>query len=99
MNKNASKSTINVKHVAQLAKLPLTDDDLEKFEKQLGEILDLVNNLQKVDTSNVQPTNQVTGLTNIFREDKVQPSLTQSEALSNAPRTHNGYFVVDAIFE
>ena len=89
----------DVKHLARLANLPILDTDLPKYQKELARIIDLVNNLQQVETTHVVPTTQVTGLTNVFREDDVEPSLTQSEALKNASFTHNGYFVVDAIFE
>lgn len=90
-----------VEHVAQLAKLRLGEADLEKFRKQLSSILDLVKKLQEVDTKGIPPTNQVTYLENVFREDVVDEKriLTQDEVLSNANRKHNGYFVVKAIFD
>lgn len=88
-----------VKHIASLAKLNLSEKDLARFQKDLSAILDLVNKLQEVDTSGVEPTSQVTGLTNVFREDVLTSSLSQKDALSNAQTTHKGYFVVPAIFE
>ena len=88
-----------VKHIAKLAHLELTDQEIATFQKQLASILDFVSALSAVDTKNVIPTSQVTGLENVFREDEVKESLSQSEALANAKRTHNGYFAVDAIFE
>lgn len=88
-----------VRHVADLAKLKLNEEDLAKFQKQLTDIVDFVGKLQEVDTKNVEPTSQVTGLENVFREDEVKPSLPQAEVLKNAKRKHNGYFMVDAIFE
>lgn len=88
-----------VKHIAKLAYLKLTDQEMTKFQKQLASILDFVSALSAVDTKDVIPTSQVTGLENVFREDEVKKSLSQSEALANAKRKHNGYFVVDAIFE
>lgn len=98
--KESAKLTINeVRHVAELAKLRLTDEDVTKFQKQLTDIVDFVGKLKKINTENVEPTSQVTGLENVFREDEVKPSLTQEEVLSNAKRKYNGYFVVDAIFE
>lgn len=88
-----------VKHVASLAKLNLSDEDLDKFQKQLTDIVVFVRSLKEVNTENVEPTSQVTGLENVFREDEVKPSFTQEASLSNAKRKHKGYFVVDAIFE
>lgn len=88
-----------VKHVAKLAKLELSEEDLTKFQKQLSEIIEFVDQLTEVDTKDVIPTSQVTGLENIFREDKIKPSFSQEEALANAPRKYKGYFVVKAIFE
>jgi len=88
-----------VKHIAKLAHLKLTDQETVNFQKQLASILNFVSALSTVDTKDVVPTSQVTGLENVFREDEVRESLPQSDALANAKRKHNGYFVVDAIFE
>jgi len=100
---------IDVCHVAKLANLPLKDEEKEKFEKQLSEILSYVEKLKEVDTKNVETTSQVTGLENITREDETSPSLTQEEALSNTPlrqdstgqakSKHNGLFKVKAVLE
>lgn len=97
--KKVELTTDDVRHVADLAKLKLSDEDLDKFQKQLTDIVDFVGKLQEVDTKNVEPTSQVTGLENVLREDKVKISLPQAEVLKNAKRKHNGYFMVDAIFE
>lgn len=86
-----------VKKVGTLANLPLTSEEQEKFSKELSETLDYVNQLESVDTKGVEPTSQVTGLENITREDIVEPSLTQEQALQNAKSTHNGYLMVPAI--
>lgn len=90
---------INLTHVAKLANLPLTDEEKKKFEGQLSETLDYVAQLEEIDTKNVEPTSQVTGLENVFREDIVAPSLSQEEALKNAKSTHNGFFRVKTILE
>lgn len=90
---------IDVKHVAKLANLTLKDTDAEKFEGQLSSILDYIKKLQEVDTSSVEETSQVTGLENVEREDKAQPSLTQEEVLSNTKDKQNGMFKVKAILE
>jgi aspartyl-tRNA(Asn)/glutamyl-tRNA(Gln) amidotransferase subunit C len=89
---------INVSHVAKLANLPLSEKEKEKFEKQLQETADYVDKLNKIETNNIEPTSQVTGLENVLREDVVKPSLAQEEALKNAKESHEGFFKVDAIF-
>lgn len=91
----------DVKHVAKLAKLELSDHEINKFSKQLSEIVTYVKELEKVDTSKVEPTSQTTGLENISRKDEgnSESILTQEEALSGSDATHNGYFVVDAVFQ
>lgn len=88
---------INVPHVAKLANLLLSPAEERKFGKQLAETLDYVNQLEEIDTKNVEPTSQVTGLENVTREDETSPSLTQEEALSNSKSQHNGFFKVKAI--
>src|SRR5258708_30550663 len=90
---------IDIKHIAKLANLPISDEKLSKFEKQLEETLLHVDRLQEIDTSKVTGTSEVTNLTNVTREDVIVPSLTQEEALQNAKKTHNGLFVVPVILE
>lgn len=89
----------DVIHVAKLASLPLTDEELTLFLVQLSAILDFVAKLQKIDTKGVKETSQVTGLVNVFREDEIDNErlLTQDEALANARETHNGFFKVPKI--
>ena len=88
---------IDISHIAKLANLPILPSEKNKLEKQLEETISYVDELSKVDTKNVLPTSQVTGLENVTREDVAKPSLTQEEALSNSKSTHNGLFKVDAI--
>lgn len=90
---------INTSNVAKLASLPLLESERNKLEKQLEETLDYVEELNEVNTKNVEPTSQVTGLENVTRDDKTKPSLSQEEALSNTKSVHNGFFKVNAIFE
>lgn len=87
--------------VATLANLSLTALQKQTFTRQLSSVIGYVSKVQKLDTSSVPETSQVTGSENVFREDAVDVSrmLTQDEALSNAKRTHNGFFVVNALFE
>lgn len=88
---------IDVPHVAKLANLPLSPNEEKKFEKQLSEILNYVEKLNKVDTKNVETTSQVTGLENITREDIATPSIAQKEALLGTISQHNGFVKVKAI--
>jgi len=88
-----------VKHMATLAKIPVTKDEEESLAKGFTETLEVVDKLFKIDVKGVKPTHQVTGLENILREDKIneKKTLSQDEALSNTKNKHNGYFVVDQI--
>jgi aspartyl-tRNA(Asn)/glutamyl-tRNA(Gln) amidotransferase subunit C len=90
---------INVKHVAKLANLPLTEEEIKHFEPQLEETLKYIEQLEEVDTKNVEPTSQVTGLENVLDEDVAKPSLSQEESLSNTKDKQNGFFKVKGIFE
>lgn len=88
-----------VKHVAKLANLPLTEEEEEKYAEQLSKVLEYVDQLNKVDTSDVEPTFNVSGLNNVFREDETSACLSQEEALSNAPRKKDGMFETKGVFE
>jgi aspartyl-tRNA(Asn)/glutamyl-tRNA(Gln) amidotransferase subunit C len=89
------------KHVAKLAKLDLTQDEIEKFTHQLSGVIKLIEELGEVDTKGVSPTSQTTGLENIFREDKIDPTriLSQEDALASADNTQNGFFSVEKIID
>lgn len=82
-----------VKHVAQLANLPLSDDQIVDYQDKLSKTLEFVGELATINTNAVKPTTQVTGKTNAFREDLILPSLSQDDALKNASATHNGFFI------
>ena len=85
-----------IDHIAQLANLPLTKAQSEKFAPQITSVLEYTTKTQAVDTTDVEETSQVTGLENVWREDVVDSTrtLTQEEALSQATHTHDGYFIV-----
>lgn len=87
-----------VEHIAKLANLKLTKQEVKKFASQLSETLDYMDVLNELDTRKVEPTSQVTGLENVTREDKSGPSLTQKQVLSGAVGQHNNFFKIDAIF-
>jgi aspartyl-tRNA(Asn)/glutamyl-tRNA(Gln) amidotransferase subunit C len=86
-----------VEDVAFLARLTLSDEELDKMTIQLGEILSYVEKLNELDTSTIKPTSHVFSVSNAFREDKVKISLTQNEALMNAPKQHEDMFQVPKI--
>ena len=88
-----------VRHVAELAKLRLTDEEVAQYAEQLSDILAYAERLQEVDTSSVPPTPYVLPLTNVMREDEPAPCLSNEEALANAPDSENGFFRVRAVFE
>jgi aspartyl-tRNA(Asn)/glutamyl-tRNA(Gln) amidotransferase subunit C len=92
-------TTAEVEHVAHLARLRLSDEELEKMRTDLSAILDHIDMLKEVDVSDVAPTAQVTDLFNIMREDAVRPSLPREDVLANAPDQRDGMFRVKAIFE
>lgn len=77
----SSLSQDQVRHIAKLARLELSDGEVEKFATQLTSILGYVDMLGEVDTKNVEPSAQPTGLSNAFREDLVRPSEVSSDAL------------------
>ena len=90
---------LDVKHIAKLANLPISEQEEKKLETQLNETLTYIDILKEIDTAKVKPTDHVTGLENITRDDIPQESLSQKQALSNAKKTHEGFFEVDAILD
>jgi len=91
----------DVMHVAGLAKLDISETEITKYTSQLSSVLTHFEELSEVDTKDVEPTSQTTGLINVLREDKVvgNESLTQEQAISGTDNNHNGYFKVKAILE
>lgn len=83
-----------VERIAKLARLSLGDAEAEAMTKQLDAILEYVAQLQNLDTTGVEPTSQVGATETPMREDEPRPSLSQSEALANAPKSAGGGFVV-----
>lgn len=86
-----------VKKIAKLCKLTLTEDDYVKFQSLLSEALDYVKVLDEIDTSTVIPTSQVTGIVNSFQEDKKRECLNPDEAIYNAPRKKESFVVTEAV--
>ena len=88
-----------VLHIARLARLGLTEDEVDRFQEQLSNLLEHFETLQQVDTSNVSPTAQAINLQNVMRDDTVAPSLSADEVLANAPRQEGDFFRVRAVLE
>jgi aspartyl-tRNA(Asn)/glutamyl-tRNA(Gln) amidotransferase subunit C len=94
-----ASAAIDVKYVAHLARIALTPDEEKKIGAQLGHILGYIEKLRELDVSNVEPTAHAVPLVNVTRADEIRPSLTQTDALRNAPRQANGLFIVPKIVE
>ncbi|MCX6892730.1 MAG: Asp-tRNA(Asn)/Glu-tRNA(Gln) amidotransferase subunit GatC [Verrucomicrobia bacterium] len=90
---------IDVKYVAHLARLSLSAEEEQKIGAQLGNILGYIEKLKQVDVTGVEPTAHAFPLVNVTRADVVRPSLTNEEALRNAPAAANGLFMVPKIVE
>ncbi|MFY9268735.1 MAG: Asp-tRNA(Asn)/Glu-tRNA(Gln) amidotransferase subunit GatC [Candidatus Manganitrophaceae bacterium] len=88
-----------VLHVAKLARLQLSPEETERFTDQLSHILTYVEKLNRLDTVGIEPTSHVLSLSNVFREDRLRPSLPVEKALENAPDAEGPYFQVPKIIE
>ena len=90
-------STKHVEHVAKLARLELTEEETEKYSKQLGEILKYVEQMNEVDTTGIEPMPHALPVYNVMREDEVKYEQTKEELMANAPYEENGFFRVPKI--
>ncbi|MCH7488473.1 MAG: Asp-tRNA(Asn)/Glu-tRNA(Gln) amidotransferase subunit GatC [Chloroflexi bacterium] len=88
-----------VLHIAHLAHLGLSEDEVPKFQEQLSEILDHFEALRALDTEGVPPTSHPLPLESVMREDEVAPSLPVEDVLANAPNAEDGLFRVRAVLE
>jgi len=94
-----SSAEIDVKYVAQLARIALTPEEEKKLGAQLGNILGYIEKLRELDVSNIEPTAHAVPLVNVMRADETEVCLSQFETLRNAPRQANGLFIVPKIVE
>lgn len=85
-----------VKHIAHLARLPISDDELTTLTQELLETTNYIDVLQELNTDSITPTAQVNHKKNVFRDDIVAPSFTQSQALSQAKDNYQGFFKTEA---
>ena len=89
----------DVRHVAALARLEVSEEDLEPMRGELNAILEYVGRLDELHTDDVPPTSHVLALTNVFRSDSVDESLSRENALLNAPSEAMGHFRVPKVIE
>jgi aspartyl-tRNA(Asn)/glutamyl-tRNA(Gln) amidotransferase subunit C len=95
----AGLSRKEIEHVALLARLDLTEEEIERFTGQLNSILEHFNQLNELDTTGIEPTSHAVPLGNVLREDAVTPSLSPEEVLANAPETGDTCFRVPRVVE
>ncbi|SHM64236.1 aspartyl/glutamyl-tRNA(Asn/Gln) amidotransferase subunit C [Caldanaerovirga acetigignens] len=88
-----------VEHVANLARLYLSEEEKKEMANTLSSILDYMDKLNELDTANVPPTAHIIPIKNVFREDVVKESLPREEVLKNAPEKERGFFKVPRIIE
>ena len=88
-----------VLRIARLARLGLSDEEINKMQEQLSNILENFEILEQVDTAGVPPTAQSIALRDVMSDDEVAPSLPPGDILANAPRKENGFFRVRAVLE
>lgn len=94
-----SSPDLNVRHVARLARLALTDEEITTFEGQLGRVLEHIEHLKKLDVSGVEPTAHTSAVFNVTREDVPGASLPRSATLGIAPRAANNLVIVPKVVE
>ena len=92
-----SLTRADVEKVSLLARLELTDSELDTMTTQLGQIVGYVELLGELDTSNVEPMAHAIDVTNVFADDVVRPSLDRAAALANAPHSDNEFYLVPAV--
>jgi len=94
-----SSPNLDVRDVARLARIELTDEEAITFQSQLGSVLEYVEQLGKLDLTGVEPTAHANPVFNVFREDTAKPGLDKTAVLANAPHAANGLVVVTKVIE
>ena len=94
-----SISETEVRKVALLARLEMSDEEIRTFTRQLDDILQYVSKLDELDTADVDPMAHAVNLSNVFRDDQVGASLPPEEALANAPKRRRDFFLVPKVLE
>lgn len=88
-----------VEHIAKLAKLTFSEAEKETFSEELNQILNYIEKLNELETSDIEPLSHTIEMTNAFRSDSVQPSLPAETAVENAPSKKNTYFKVPKVIK
>ena len=88
---------MDIEHLAKLSRLKLTDAEKEKFSNQMGTIIEYIEKLSELDTKNVEPTANVLGLSNVFREDVTTKPLTNQAPINDSPSHSKGHYEVPKI--
>jgi aspartyl-tRNA(Asn)/glutamyl-tRNA(Gln) amidotransferase subunit C len=94
-----SKPNLDVRDVARLARIQLTDEEATTFQAQLASVLEYVEQLSELDVSQVEPTAHAAPVFNVFREDVPRPGLSRESVLANAPHAANNLVVVTKVIE
>ena len=88
-----------VRHVAELARLKISDEEVARFADELSRILDYFGHLNELNTDNVPPTAHALPISNVLREDRVRPPWDQDRALANAPQLQDAFFQVPKVLD
>ncbi|SDI88859.1 Asp-tRNA(Asn)/Glu-tRNA(Gln) amidotransferase subunit GatC [Natribacillus halophilus] len=88
-----------VEHVADLARLTFTEEEMKTFAKHMGEIITYAERLNELNTEDVEPTTHVMGVRNVLREDDARPSLDREDVLKNAPASKDGQIEVPSVLD
>ena len=99
MSTNAPHHTVDVPYLARLARLELTQEEIDLFGGQLGRILDHVEQMNKLDISGIEPTAHAITVFDVIRDDAVTESLPKPTILDNAPHNANGLFLVPKVLD
>lgn len=94
-----SVSKEEVLHIANLSKLYVADDKLDKYTKDLSNVVDLANSLSEVDIEGINPTNHILDIKNVFRKDEMEPSYNREDILKNSPDAQGGCVSVPKVVE
>jgi len=90
---------MDIEHIALLARLKLTESEKELFSRQVGSIIEYIDQLNELDTNDVEPTAHILSIKNILREDKLSLSIPQDKAMLNAPEKDGSFYRVPKIIE
>lgn len=89
----------DVGHIAKLAKLKFSDEEIEKLQSELNQVLQYIDKLNELNLDEVEPLENINPTENIFREDAVKPGITKEEALKNAPSKTDNFFKVPKVID